>query len=385
MTNFGSFQTSKVGTIYEDAEKEDPTIYVSDKTGRGPLSSDWIQEHWEACKDQNQPTPEGKGIMCAYKLCKVEFRYWGMQSKIERFIHDMALRKTMLKAHSQAWTWQDEWYGLTMEDIRAIEKETAEILRQTMAEDLDEDGEYKPGFDLESSNQPELEMSSCSNSVSNNTTKAQFSSIEYHEADMLPSLLANKSNGNNMKPRSLDDEDDDEFFDAREQWDEISLAKWSSMELENVDLEQTPSSGSRVASLRDQEPNVNFRRVHSLNEKSLTTPVDPGHPPLSARPHAMSRPIIDVNQCSDDRDYYCPTQVLILVVHGGSVLDGPMEVSVRKSDVTTFRGAFETVMRTHYPGLVGQVVIKCVPCPAVCTEALAVLSSLSPYRYSNQM
>ena len=39
--------------------------------------------------------------MCAYKLCKVEFRYWGMQSKIERFIHDVALRKTMLKAHSQ--------------------------------------------------------------------------------------------------------------------------------------------------------------------------------------------------------------------------------------------------------------------------------------------
>lgn len=27
--------------------------------------------------------------MCAYKLCKVEFRYWGMQTKIERFIHDV--------------------------------------------------------------------------------------------------------------------------------------------------------------------------------------------------------------------------------------------------------------------------------------------------------
>ena len=56
------------------------------------------------------------------------------------------------------------------------------------------------------------------------------------------------------------------------------------------------------------------------------------------------------------------------------------EASVRKSDVTTFRGAFESIMRTHYPGMVGHVVIKCVPCPAICTEALAVLSSLSPYR-----
>ncbi len=31
-----------------------------------------------------QPTASGRAIMCAYKLCKVEFRYWGMQSKIER-------------------------------------------------------------------------------------------------------------------------------------------------------------------------------------------------------------------------------------------------------------------------------------------------------------
>ena len=91
--------------MYEDPEKEDPTVYVSEKTGRGPLSSDWIQENWEACNaGQTQPTKDGKAVMCAYKLCKVEFRYWGMQSKIERFIHDVALRKTMLKAHSQAWT-----------------------------------------------------------------------------------------------------------------------------------------------------------------------------------------------------------------------------------------------------------------------------------------
>ena len=78
----------------------------------------------------------------------------------------------------------------------------------------------------------------------------------------------------------------------------------------------------------------------------------------------------------------CPTTVLVLVVHGGSVLDPSLEPSVCKSDVTTFRGAFESVMRTHYPSLIGHVVIKCVPCPGICTEALAVLSSLSPYRYN---
>ena len=70
----------------------------------------------------------------------------------------------------------------------------------------------------------------------------------------------------------------------------------------------------------------------------------------------------------------------IQVFHGGSVLDPNLEVSVRKSDVTTFRGAFESIMRAHYPSLVGHVLIKCVPCPGICSEALAVLSSLSPYR-----
>lgn len=35
------------------------------------------------------PTDNGKAIMCAYKLCRVEFHYWGMQSKIEKFIHDI--------------------------------------------------------------------------------------------------------------------------------------------------------------------------------------------------------------------------------------------------------------------------------------------------------
>ena len=31
---------------YEDPEKEDPTVYVSEKTHRGPLTPDWLEEHW---------------------------------------------------------------------------------------------------------------------------------------------------------------------------------------------------------------------------------------------------------------------------------------------------------------------------------------------------
>ena len=35
----------------------------------------------------------------------------------------------MLRAHKQAWCWQDEWYGLNMDDIRRLEKETQLALR----------------------------------------------------------------------------------------------------------------------------------------------------------------------------------------------------------------------------------------------------------------
>ena len=266
-----------------------------------------------------------------------------------------------------------------MEDIRAIEKETAEMLRRTMGglgTGEEDDGEYRPGFDLESSGQVDVDLSD------NNTTKAQFSSIEYSEADV-PNIIPKPSRPRKSIGGNGDsaEEEDDEFFDAREQWEEtVSLAKWSSMDFENADPDAVGANVHKRCSPQDQtEPMINFRRVHSMTEKSSTTPVDAIQAPLSARPHSATnpRPIIDVNQCED----YCPTQVLILIIHGGSVLDGPLEPSVRKSDVTTFRGAFETIIRNHYPGLLGQVVIKCVPCPAICTEALAVLSSLSPYSF----
>ena len=70
--------------------------------------------------------------MCVCVCVQVEFRYWGLQSKVERFIHDYGLRRVMLRAHRQAWAWQDEWEGLTMSDIRRLEKETQLILQKKL-------------------------------------------------------------------------------------------------------------------------------------------------------------------------------------------------------------------------------------------------------------
>jgi hypothetical protein len=70
-------------------KEEDPKYYVSEKTRRGPLTENWVEEYWSAIKRNNRS--KDKYIMCAYKLCRVEFKYWGMQTKIEKFIHDSGL------------------------------------------------------------------------------------------------------------------------------------------------------------------------------------------------------------------------------------------------------------------------------------------------------
>ena len=45
----------------------------------------------------------------------------------------LGLRKTMLRAHRQAWCWQDEYHGLELSDIRRLEHETQLALQETMA------------------------------------------------------------------------------------------------------------------------------------------------------------------------------------------------------------------------------------------------------------
>jgi len=49
------------------------------------------------------------------------------------FLPLTGLRKTMLRAHRQAWCWQDEYYGLQLADIRKLELETQLALQEKMA------------------------------------------------------------------------------------------------------------------------------------------------------------------------------------------------------------------------------------------------------------
>ena len=74
-------------------EEEDPLLYKSQRTGRGPMKEDWL-EHYQVDKPPSN-------VMCAYKLIKVEFRYWGMQVTEKMFYKAFTLCFTITMYKSQ--------------------------------------------------------------------------------------------------------------------------------------------------------------------------------------------------------------------------------------------------------------------------------------------
>ncbi|MEQ2197603.1 hypothetical protein XENOCAPTIV_000872, partial [Xenoophorus captivus] len=51
------------------------------------------------------------------------------------------------------------------------------------------------------------------------------------------------------------------------------------------------------------------------------------------------------------------------------------EQNSKQGDVNTLSGAFETVMRVHYPAALSRITIRMVPCPAVCVDAFSLVSN----------
>ncbi|XP_056139466.1 membrane-associated phosphatidylinositol transfer protein 3 [Lampris incognitus] len=84
----------------------------------------------------------------------------------------------------------------------------------------------------------------------------------------------------------------------------------------------------------------------------------------------------------EDTEGKCRTHVLLLVVHGGNILDtAGGDPSTKAGDVTTLASVLEKVTRAHFQAAAEHVMIKLVPCPAVCAEAFSLVSNLNPYSY----
>ncbi|KAL5263758.1 hypothetical protein ACHWQZ_G004975 [Mnemiopsis leidyi] len=161
----------------EPLDEENPLLFKSEKTGRGPLKATWIEDQ------------EWEHVFCAYKLCRVEFPFWGFQTRVERFVHDYGIRKLLVKAHRQAWVWQDSYHGLTIEDIRQLEYETQRMLQQLYAEEGSgctpnsvEPTPAAPRLDAIA----KLESSSCLSQLSltvSDTESEYFDAVDYKEED----------------------------------------------------------------------------------------------------------------------------------------------------------------------------------------------------------
>ncbi|XP_072271913.1 membrane-associated phosphatidylinositol transfer protein 2 isoform X8 [Pyxicephalus adspersus] len=354
---------------HEYKQEEDPKIYKSVKTKRGPLSDDWIEEH----RNNLGRYP----IMCAYKLCKVEFRYWGMQSKIERFIHDVGLRKVMVRAHRQAWCWQDEWYGLTIEDIRQLEKETQLMLAQKMAQFSLSENEAEQHGAKESPGEKDTETkvitsietvdepSGITESLTGRGLTKQWSTSSRSSKSSKRGASPSRHSISEWRMQSIardsDESSDDEFFDAHEDLSDNEevlpkeITKWSSNDF--MDKIETAEADE----LQDDS-------YHETAEYTVSSSVE-----------GLS---IMEDESAQTSLQPCKVHVLILVLHGGNILDtGSGDQTSKQGDVNTIKSVFDTVMRVHYPAALGHIAVRLVPCPAICSEAFSLVSNLSPYSY----
>uniref|UniRef100_A0A8C9FBX9 Membrane-associated phosphatidylinositol transfer protein 3 n=1 Tax=Pavo cristatus TaxID=9049 RepID=A0A8C9FBX9_PAVCR len=140
---------------------------------------------------------------------------------------------------------------------------------------------------------------------------------------------------------------DDEFFDAREEVVEgksailIGMSQWNSNDL----VEQIETIGK-------------------LEENQGTVQL-------------QIQTVVSIVQHQK-----CKTRVLILILHGGNILDnGGEDQSSKLADINTFSSVFEKVTQAHFPAALGHILIRLVPCPAICSAAFSLVSNLNPYSY----
>ncbi|XP_021258274.1 membrane-associated phosphatidylinositol transfer protein 1 isoform X3 [Numida meleagris] len=339
--------------------EEDPKLYRSAKTGRGPLGDDWLE------------AATSGPLMCAYKLCKVEFRYWGMQSKIEQFIHDVGLRKVMLRAHRQAWCWQDEWTDLTMEDIRQLEEETARMLAQKMAKCGEAEEPSTAGPSPEGRPEPggasgqegaeaqgTADISPDDSFAKQWSTSSRSSYSSQHGGGVSPQSLSEWRMQNIA--RDSENSSEEEFFDAHEDLsdsDEVfakEMTKWSSNDF--LDTLERPTELDE-----------------NLGEGPSTSRTDGKEQPASSFSEGGS---------AESTVQACRIHVLFLILHSGNILDqGGGELGSKQADVQTLAATFDAVTRVHFPEALGHVALRLVPCPPICAAAYALVSKLSPYSH----
>ncbi|CAL4922143.1 unnamed protein product [Urochloa decumbens] len=99
------------------APNVDLTAFKSQKTERGPLLKGWM--------DSCHP------VMTTYKLVIMDAPIWGLGERLEDFII-AGERALFLACHRLCFAWIDEWYGMTVDQIREMERQTDMLLKKTL-------------------------------------------------------------------------------------------------------------------------------------------------------------------------------------------------------------------------------------------------------------
>ncbi|KAA3455415.1 phosphatidylinositol transfer protein 1-like [Gossypium australe] len=92
--------------------------FKSTKSGRGPLLDGW--------QDNCRP------VMTAYKLVTIDAPYWGFGYRLEQALL-AGERALFIESHRNCFGWIDEWFGLTMQQIRELEQQGDWLLNEKIS------------------------------------------------------------------------------------------------------------------------------------------------------------------------------------------------------------------------------------------------------------
>ncbi|KAK2975391.1 hypothetical protein RJ640_012402 [Escallonia rubra] len=68
-------------------------------------------------------------VVTAYKLVTIDAPYWGFGSRLEQALLS-GERALFLESHRNCFAWIDEWYGLTVEVMPELEKQSEYLQRK---------------------------------------------------------------------------------------------------------------------------------------------------------------------------------------------------------------------------------------------------------------
>jgi hypothetical protein len=358
---------------------EDPAEFVSEKSGRGPLNDTWLDK-WHG------------DIMCSYKLCRIEFRYWGMQTRVERFIADI-IRKTMLRAHRQAWCWQDEWLGLQIEDIRRLEREAQSALQRLGSEEEEVEGPGRKNNQAVITSDPAVSTNvnaklsrrtssihsyySVRSSVSIDSDTVHkssetdspkgFGTRKSTKTESLGRLLGQNTLKDEMAALRMDaievgsqnesDSESDIYYDAQQELEETQMF-YSSVEIQQELMGRKPEHHT--------DGQHQFADADTEDDKESSTEEED----YSFNKTVAMKPLFSISQSQ--------AEILVLIFHGGSAIETRSEVSNKSDDFQTLQSTVEEIVKKHYRFTKGHIAFRLVPCPPVCKSAIELLSRVDP-------